>query len=81
MDPKDQPKTAFATRQGLFEFNVMLFGFGNIWTSDEDYIVRLKIPSVYRVYLDDMIVYGKTFEEMVHNLELNFDKIKTDGLK
>ena len=27
------------------------------------------------IYLDDVIVYGKTFEEMVHNLELVFDII------
>ena len=33
------------------------------------------------IYLDDVIVYGKTFEEMVHNLELVFDKLKAAGLK
>src|SRR5438105_7019735 len=29
MDPKDREKTAFVTKQGLFEFNVMPFGLMN----------------------------------------------------
>ncbi|RXN19529.1 Retrovirus-related Pol poly from transposon [Labeo rohita] len=29
VDPKDLPKTAFITRQGLFEFNVLPFGLSN----------------------------------------------------
>lgn len=33
------------------------------------------------IYLDDVIVYGKTFEEMLHNLELVFEKLRAAGLK
>ena len=29
MAPKDREKTAFCTQEGLFEFNVMLFGLCN----------------------------------------------------
>ena len=36
---------------------------------------------VCHIYLDDLIVYGKTFEEMLHNLELVFDKLTVAGLK
>ena len=36
---------------------------------------------VCHIYLDDLIVYGKTFEEMLHNLELVFDKLTVAALK
>ena len=33
------------------------------------------------IYLDDVIVFGKIFEEMVQNLELVFDKLKAAGFR
>ena len=35
----------------------------------------------FSVYLDDVIVYGKTFDEMLKNLELVFEKLLAAGLK
>ena len=84
LDPKNKHKAAFATRQGLSEFSVMPFG---VWNAKATF-VRLMVTmlsglqwQVSLIYLDDMIVYGKTFEEMVINLELNFEKLKAAGLK
>lgn len=84
LDPNDKPKTAFVTRQGLFEFNVMPFGLCNASATFE----RLKETvlsglqwQVCLIYFDDVIVYGKTFEEMLHNLELVFEKLRAAGLK
>ena len=84
LDPKEKPKTAFATRQDLFEFNVMSFGLCNAPTTFERLMETVLSGLQWQVcliYLYDVIVYGKTFEEMVHNLELVFDNLTAAGLK
>ena len=53
-DPKDKSKTTFATRQGLFKFNVMPFELwqrpGNIWMSDGDSIIRLTMAVMSHLF-------------------------------
>lgn len=69
--PYHRPKTAFTTQQGLYEFVVMPFGLCNAPATFE----RL-MESVLRghqwekciVYLDDVIVFGTTFEETLRRL-------------
>jgi hypothetical protein len=33
------------------------------------------------VFIDDVIIFGKTYEEQLHNLPLVFDRIKAANLK
>jgi hypothetical protein len=33
------------------------------------------------VFIDDVIIFGKTYEEQLHNLQLVFDRIKAANLK
>jgi hypothetical protein len=33
------------------------------------------------VFIDDVIIFGKTYEEQLHNLQLDFDRIKAANLK
>ena len=66
LDPADKHKTAFVTRQGLYEFNVMPFGMQ--W-------------HVCLIYLDDIIVYGSTFDTKIKNLATVFDKLLEADLK
>jgi hypothetical protein len=33
------------------------------------------------VFIDDVIIFGKTYEEQLHNLQLVFDRIKAAKLK
>jgi hypothetical protein len=33
------------------------------------------------IYLDDVIIYGKNFDEMIRNLSLVFDRLSSAGLK
>ena len=84
MDPVDRPKTAFATREGLYEFNVMPFGLCNAPATFERLMETVLSGLQWQVcliYLDDIIVYGKTFEEMLRNLEMVFKKLLAAGLK
>ena len=75
MDPRDRPKTAFATRAGLFEFNVMPFG---LKTAPATFMrlmeVALKGLQWKRclVYLDDVICLGADFGEALDSLRKVF---------
>jgi hypothetical protein len=73
MDPKDQEKTAFVTR--LFHSKVMPFSNECPAT-----FVRLRemVPrglqwSHCQLYLDEVIVFGQTFEEALANFRLVFE--------
>jgi hypothetical protein len=84
LDPKDKHKTAFATRQGLYEFNVMPFGLCNAPATFERLMETVLSGLQWQIcliYLDDVIVYGKTFEEMLSNLKQVFQKLRSAGLK
>ena len=84
MDEADKPKTAFATRNGLFQFTVMPFGLCNSPATFERLMETVLAGlnfNVCLVYIDDIIVFGKTFEETLDNLENVFSKLQNAGLK
>ncbi|XP_053212264.1 uncharacterized protein LOC128395805 [Panonychus citri] len=73
MDPFDQEKTAFITQDGLFEFVVMPFGLtcapATFQRLMDGVISGLKYNCVL-VYIDDVIIFSKTFEEHLIHLDL-----------
>ena len=81
---EDRQKTAFCTAEGLYEFNIMPFGLCNAPATFQR-LMSLVLSgfqwSSCLVYLDDMIVMGKTFEEHLKNLDLVFSCIREAGLK
>ena len=85
VDPNDRQKTAFTTLlRGLFEFSVMPFGLCNAPATFErlmETVLRGLQFETCLIYLDDIIVFGKTFEEMVDNLSKVFNRLETAGLK
>ena len=84
LDARDKEKTAFVSRQGLYEFNVMPFGLCNAPATFErlmDTVLSGLQWQVCLIYLDDIIVYGKTFDAMLANLEKVFQKLLSAGLK
>ena len=84
MDADSKEKTAFTTKSGLYQFKVMPFGLCNAPATFE----RL-MESVFRglhydiclIYLDDIIVTGKTIDDMIVNLTKVFDRLTAAGLK
>ncbi|KZS16535.1 Histone-lysine N-methyltransferase NSD2-like protein [Daphnia magna] len=70
---KDQCKTAFITPDGLYEFCHLPFGLNNgpaIFQRLMDKVLsRLKWHMCF-VYLDDVLVFGKNFQEHQERLEL-----------
>lgn len=84
MDHRDAAKTAFSTREGLFEFEVMPFGHGNGPATFESLMEQVLRGLQWReclVYLDDVIVFGSSFEVALWNLRHVFDRLQEAGLK
>ena len=84
MDPKDREKTAFCTPEGLFEFNMMPFGLCNApatfqWLMDS-ILAGLHWRSCL-VYIDDIVVIGKSFDEHLYNLQQVLERLRQARLK
>ncbi|GBG89294.1 hypothetical protein CBR_g49003 [Chara braunii] len=72
VDPADQHKTAFKTRDGLYEFTVMPFGLTNApatFQSFMDKVLREQIGRFVVVYLDDILIFNNSMEEHLKHLE------------
>ena len=84
VDPKDRPKTAFATREGLFQFKTMPFGLCNAPATFErlmETVLRGYLWQRCMCYLDDVIIYGTSFEIAHDNLRAVLERIRQSGLK
>lgn len=84
MTPDDRSKTAFVTRRGLYQFKVMPFGLCNAPATFErlmETVLRNLQWRICLVYLDDIIVVGKSIEDMIQNLTQVFDCLLAAGLK
>lgn len=73
MDPASSDKAAFVTTSGLFEWTVMPFGLTSSPSTFkllmELVLVGLRFETCL-IYLDDKIVYGRSFEEQRKRLEV-----------
>jgi len=79
MDEKDRKKTAFTCHLGLYEFNVMPFGLKNAPPTFQrmmNKILREWLREFVVVYIDDIMIYSKTFEEHLEQVEKVLKKLK-----
>ena len=84
MDQKDREKTAFCTPEGLFEFNVMPFGLCNAPATFQRLMDSILAGLHWRsclVYIDDIVVIGKSFDEHLYNLQQVLERLRQAGLK
>jgi hypothetical protein len=79
----DKCKTAFTSHKGLYQFNVMPFGLCNAPATFQRMMDNLLGAHKDKclVYLDDIIIMGKTMEECISNLKVVMRIIKKAGLK
>ncbi|KAG1963495.1 retrotransposable element [Pimephales promelas] len=79
-----RPKTAFTIGQGLWQFKVMPFGLCNAPATFERLMERVlkDIPRTRCVvYLDDLLVHARDFDQAVHNLREVLTAIRSAGLR
>ena len=84
MEPEDKPKTAFVTNRGLYQFRVMPFGLCNAPATFERLMETVLFGlqwDICLIYMDDIIVFGKSFEDMLKNLDVVFSRLAAAGLK
>ena len=84
MDPDSQEKTAFITHSGLFEFTVMPFGLCNAPATFQRLMEHVLVGLVREkciVYLDDILIIGRFFEEHLTNLQTVLTRLLEAGLK
>lgn len=84
VEQKSRKYTAFSTNQGHFEFLQMPFGLKNAPATFQRMMntaLRGLIGKICFVYLDDIIVFGKTMEEHNRNLIILFNRLRDTNLK
>ncbi|CAF5185416.1 unnamed protein product, partial [Rotaria magnacalcarata] len=72
IDEEDKPKTAFTTRDKLWEFNVMPQGIKNGPPTFQRIVNKLLGQLQWNCalsYIDDIIIYSKSINEHLHHLE------------
>ncbi|GBG63373.1 hypothetical protein CBR_g37731 [Chara braunii] len=78
----DQPKTAFRSRFGHYEFTVMSFGLtnapGTFQRAMNDIFGDI-LEQYVLVYLDDILVYSRTLEEHLRHLRDFLDRLRGHG--
>jgi hypothetical protein len=84
MEEKDIEKTAFITSEGLYEFLVMPFGLCNAPATFQRLMHEVLEDLIYTrapVYLDDIIIHSKTFEQHLRDIDEVFGKLRDAKLK
>ena len=84
VDDKDREKTAFSTPFGLYQFKVMPFGLCNVPATFQR-LMELVLSGLHwtscLVYLNDIIVFSKTVNGYLRQLEEVLDHLRGAGLK
>nr|GFA13682.1 putative reverse transcriptase domain-containing protein [Tanacetum cinerariifolium] len=79
----DIPKTAFRTRYGHYEFQVMSFGLTNAPAIFMDLMNRVCKPYLDKfmiVFIDDILIYSKNEQEHGEHLKLILELLKKEKL-
>ena len=76
--PEDREKTAFVTSEGLYEFNVLPFRLCN-GPATFQCLMNILLAGIQwhncLVYINDIIVLGRTFDEHLKNLAQVFQRL------
>ena len=84
LHPDDREKTAFSTPFGLFQYTVMPFGLATAPATFMRLITIVFSKMLYNTclaYLDDIIIFGRTFNEHLERFELALKRRKNANLK
>lgn len=84
VSPKDRYKTSFITEKGSFQYKRCPFGFTNSpakfqRTMNDIFDEGLYVKCV--IYIDDILVFGRTQEQLLDNLRWVFEKCRARTVK
>ena len=77
-------KSSFVVRNGLYRWKCMPFGLCNAPATFERLMEKVMSGlqwEILMIYLDDIIVFGKTVTEMIERLKIVFSRLRSAGLK
>ena len=77
--PDQEKHAALSTHKRHWQFKQMSMGLKNVPASFQRITnskLRGLIDKIYLVYLDDIVVYSKTYEEHIENLKILFERLK-----
>lgn len=84
MEEEAKEKTAFVTEEGSFEYNVMPFGLTNAPATFQR-LMNLVLAGINLqmclVYIDDILVFSRTFEQHLKDIRVVFDRLRIANLK
>lgn len=84
MHPDDREKTAFVTPFGLFEYLRMPMGLSTAPATFQRLMQTTMNDLAFQIlliYLNDLLIYSKTFEDHLERLNIVFDRLTEIGLK
>ena len=84
MDPDDQQKTSFVTRQVTYCYRVMPFGLKNAGATYQRLVNRMfqkQIGTSMEVYIDDMLVKSTTAEIHIAHFSEAFQILREYNMK
>ena len=84
LDKTSKAKSAFITHQGIFEFNRLSFGMVNAPMSFQALMTKVLKNLNFKialVYIDDLIIFSRDFDQHLHHLSLVFNNLRAANLK
>lgn len=84
LDEDASQKSSFVVRNGLYRWKCMPFGLCNAPATFERLMDKVMAGlqwEILLIYLDDVIVFGKTVEEEIRRLRVVFERLRKAGLK
>ncbi|GJX68177.1 putative reverse transcriptase domain-containing protein [Tanacetum coccineum] len=80
---EDIPKTAFRTRYGHYEFQVMSFGLTNaraMFLDLMNHVCKPYLDKFVIVFIDDILIYSRNKEEHANHLRIILELLKKEKL-
>ena len=84
LDPETKDRTGFVTHQGVYEFNRLPFGLMNSSSAFSMVMNEVLRGINYKyalVYIDDCLVFSKTFKEHLEHLSEIFQRFRNANLR
>ena len=83
LDPATAHKSAFVTPSGVYQWKRLPFGLAAAPSSFQHLLTQVLHHLNYQialVYVDDILVFSKTFEDHLKHLQLVFDRLRAANL-